>query len=174
MIHSYSVAKIAKAIAANIPEANVDLCMVGGMLHDIGKLFTYNMNGIAIDLTDDGMLYDHIFMGAEFVGNFAEAHIDTDSYANTKKLQLLRHIILAHHGSLEFGSPVIPQCIEAAIVHSADEIDATAEQIRDAARRAPDNVKWTERIYTLGNKPKLTPHYIDCIMSMHENEPVEA
>lgn len=174
LVHSYSVAKIARAIATNVPDANVDLCMVGGMLHDIGKLFTYNMNGIAIDLTDDGILYDHIFMGAEFVGNFAEAHVDTDKYGNAKKLQLLRHIILSHHGSLEFGSPVIPQCIEAVIVHSADGIDATAEQIRDAARKVPDNIKWTERIYTLGNKPKLTPNYIDFIMNRYENEPVEA
>lgn len=174
LIHSYSVAKIAKAIANTVPEANVDLCVVGGMLHDIGKLFTYKMNGIAIDLTDDGILYDHIFMGAEFVGNYAEAHLNTDTYANAKKLQLLRHIILSHHGSLEFGSPVIPQCIEAIIVNSADGIDASAEQIRDAARKVPDNIKWTDRIYTLGNKPKLTPHYIDVIMSLPDGDLVEA
>ena len=174
LIHSYNVAKIAKATAANVEGANVDLCVVGGMLHDVGKLFTYRMNGIAIDLTDDGMLYDHIFMGAELVGNFAEDRLNANKYANAKKIQLLRHIILAHHGNLEFGSPVIPQCIEAAIVHSADEIDATAEQIRDAARKVPDNIKWTDRIYTLGNKPKLTPHYVDVIMNLPDGDLVEA
>lgn len=174
LVHSYSVAKIAKAIAKTVPEANVDMCVVGGMLHDIGKLFTYTMNGITIDMTDDGMLYDHIFMGAELVGNFADAHLNTDRYANAKKLQLLRHIILSHHGSLEFGSPVIPQCIEAIIVNSADGIDASAEQIRDAARKVPDSVKWTDRIYTMGNKPKLTPHYVDVIMSLPDENLVEA
>ena len=174
LVHSYSVAKIAKAIAETVPEANVDLCVVGGLLHDIGKLFTYRMNGISIDMTDDGMLYEHIFMGAEFIGNFADAHVDTDTYANMKKLQLLRHIILSHHGHLEYGSPVVPQCIEAHIVHSADGIDAASEQIRAAARKAPDNTKWTERIYTMGNKAQLTPYYVDCIMSMPDKETVEA
>lgn len=164
LVHSYSVAKLAKTIAAEIPEANVDLCTVGGMLHDIGKLFTYRMDGVSIDMTDDGRLYEHIFMGAEFVGNYAEAHVDTDSYANMKKLQLLRHIILSHHGSLEYGSPVVPQCLEAMIVNHADGLDACTEQIRAAARKVPDNIKWTERIYTLGNRPQLTPNYVQAIM----------
>lgn len=172
LVHSLSVAKIAKALADQIPEANADLCVVGGMLHDIGKLFTYKMNGVNISMTDDGLLYDHIFMGAEFVGNFADAHIDADDYANMKKLQLLRHIILSHHGSLEYGSPIYPMCIEAAIVHHADGIDATAEQIRAAARKTPDNIKWTERIYTLNNRAQLTPSYVNYVMNYDEAETV--
>lgn len=170
LVHSYNVAKIAKAIAAEIPEANEDLCVVGGMLHDIGKLYTYCMKGVVIEKTDDGMLYDHIFMGAEFIGNFAEAHIDTDAYLSMKKLQLLRHIILSHHGSLEYGSPVVPQCIEALIVNHADGIDAAAEQVRAAARKVADNIKWTERIYTLNNTSMLTPAYVHYIMSKNEEE----
>lgn len=170
LVHSYSVAKIAKAIAAVVPDANEDLCVVGGMLHDIGKLFTYKLEGVTISMTDDGNLYDHIFMGAEFVGNFAEAHFDTDSYHNMKKMQLLRHIILAHHGKLEYGSPVHPACIEAFIVSHADSIDATSEQVRAAARKVPDNVKWTERIYTMNNKAQLTPNYIQYVMCSNEEE----
>lgn len=170
LVHSYSVAKIAKAMAEQIPEANVDLCIVGGLLHDVGKLYTYKMNGIVIDRTDDGNLYEHIFMGAEFVGNFADTIVNTDSYFNMKKLQLLRHIILSHHGCLEFGSPVTPQCIEAFIVNHADGVDASVEQIRMAARKVPDNHKWTERIYTLGNCAQLTPHYVNVIMADYNKE----
>lgn len=170
LVHSYSVAKIAKALATEIPEANEDLCVVGGMLHDIGKLFTYRANGVVIDKTDDGMLYDHIFMGAEFVGNFAEAHLDTDNYLAMKKLQLLRHIILSHHGSLEFGSPVVPQCIEALIVNHADGLDASAEQLRAASRKVANNIKWTDRIYTLNNTSMLTLAYVQYIMSKSEEE----
>ena len=172
LVHSYSVAKIAKAIAEQIPEANVDLCVVGGLLHDIGKLFTYRLNGIVIDSTDDGNLYDHIFMGAEFIGNFADTIVDTDEYYNMKKLQLLRHIILSHHGCLEFGSPVTPQCIEAFIVNHADGIDASIEQIRTAARKVPSDLKWTERIYTLHNTAHLTPDYVKTIMDDHSVEEV--
>lgn len=170
LVHSYSVAKISKAIAEQVPGANVDLCIAGGFLHDLGKLYTYRMNGIAIDMTDDGRLYEHVFMGAEFVGNFAESVINVDDYYNMKKLQLLRHIILSHHGSLEFGSPVTPQCIEAFIVNHADGIDSSAEQIRNAARKVTDNTKWTERIYTLGNRNQLTPDYVSYIMTEGSSE----
>lgn len=172
LVHSYSVAKIAKAIAEQIPEANVDLCIVGGLLHDVGKLYTYRLNGIAIDRTDDGNLYEHIFMGAEFVGNFADTIMNTDEYFNMKKIQLLRHIILSHHGKLEFGSPVTPQCIEAFIVNYADGVDACVEQIRAASRKVPENLKWTERIYTLNNCSQLTPNYVKAIMADHSVEEV--
>lgn len=165
LVHSYSVAKIAKAIAENIPEASVDLCVVGGMLHDIGKLFTYKMNGIAIDITNEGRLYEHVFMGAEFLGNFADAHLDCDEYLTMKKVELLRHIILSHHGKLEYGSPVYPACIEAYIVSHADGIDASAEQIRAASRKVPNDIRWTDRIYTLNNRTQLTPDYIEYVMS---------
>lgn len=170
LVHSLSVAKLAKVMAESIPEANIDLCVVGGMLHDIGKLFTYRMTGVVIDRTDDGMLYEHIFMGAEFIGNFADAHMDTDDYFTMKKLQLLRHIILSHHGSLEYGSPVVPQCVEALIVNRADGLDADVEQIRTASRKVAPNLKWTERIYTLNNSSQLTPAYVQYIMRGREEE----
>lgn len=160
LVHSLSVAKIAQAIAHKVPDANMDLCVVGGMLHDIGKLYTYRMNGIAIDMTDDGLLYEHLFMGAEFVGNYAEANCNLDEAHDERKLQLLRHIILSHHGKLEYGSPVTPKCIEAVIVNAADMIDASAEQIRAAAPKTPENTKWTQRIYTMNNSQCIKPEYV--------------
>lgn len=169
LVHSYSVAKLAAAMADQIPDANRDLCIVGGMLHDLGKLFTYRMNGIAIDMTDEGQLYEHIFMGAEFIGNFAE-NITLWDYYTEAKMRVLRHIILSHHGKLEYGSPVVPQCIEAFIVNAADGVDASAEQVRTAARKVPENLKWTERVYTLGNRAQLTPAYISTIMSGNREE----
>lgn len=154
LVHSYNVARIAKAIAQNVYGANMDLVVAGALLHDVGKLFTYKMDGVNIDTTDAGRLLDHIFIGAEFVGNFAESHVDMDDPIVHAKMHLLRHIILAHHGSLEFGSPVTPQCIEAYIVHHADALDATNEQIRVATDKASSN--WTDKIWTLDNRPHLT------------------
>ena len=168
LVHSYSVAKIAEAIAATMPDANRDLCIVGGMLHDLGKLFTYKLDGVNITLTDEGQLYDHIFIGAEFVGNFADSVVDMDDYFAQHKVRLLRHIILSHHGKLEYGSPVTTKCIEAIIVSAADGIDASAEQIREAARKVPDGLKWTDKIYTQNNKPHLTPKYVEVVMFPQE------
>ncbi len=159
LIHSYSTAKIAGALAKQIPEANYDLCLVGGMLHDLGKLFAYTINGVSIDMTANGKLYEHSFIGAEFVGNYAESHVDVDIPHIYAKVRLLRHIILSHHGKLEYGAAITPQCIEAYIVSCADGIDATTEQIRVAGNKAGDTM-WTDKIYTLNNRPHITPYYV--------------
>lgn len=163
LVHSYSTAKLAKAMASQIPEANMDLCVVGAMLHDIGKLFTYRLDGINIDRTIEGNLYEHIFMGAEFLGNFAENVADVDNPDVTRKLRLLRHIILSHHGRMEYGSPVTPKCIEAYIVHAADDLDATVEQIRVASRKAPETEVYTEKLFVLDNAPHLTYNYVNAV-----------
>lgn len=165
LVHSYNVALKAKVLAEVTEGANVDLCVVGGMLHDIGKLFTYTLNGVKVDLTANGKLYDHIFMGAEFIGNFADSHVNTDDPYTYGKVRLLRHIILSHHGEQEYGSPVTPQCIEAYIVHHADAIDATNEQIRVATKNTGDCMNWTDRIWTLHNRPHLTHTYVADLMN---------
>lgn len=168
LIHSYSVACIAKAIAEHTPGANVDLCTVGGMLHDLGKLYTYKLNGVAIDMTDEGMLYDHIFMGAEFIGNYADNYYMMDETCMLK-LEMLRHIILAHHGKLEYGSVTVPLSIEAHIVYHADAIDAAAEQVRSQSAKV-GNAKWTDRIWPLENRPHLTTQYVAEVMKPSTEE----
>ena len=159
LVHSLSTAKIALAISKQIPESNDDLCFVGGLLHDVGKLFTYKLNGITVDMTDEGMLYEHTFMGAEFVGDYAMNKIPINDTKAFEKRALLRHVILSHHGMLEYGAAVPPMCIEAHIVNRADGVDASVQQIIEASRKL-DNVKFTDRIYTLANRPQITPQYI--------------
>lgn len=168
LIHSYSVACIAKAIAGHTPGANVDLCTVGGMLHDIGKLFTYQIDGVTIDMTDEGMLYDHIFMGAEFIGNYADNRYKLDE-VTSMKLELLRHIILSHHGKLEHGAVVVPMSVDAHIVFHADAVDAASEQVRDQSAKV-GNVKWTDRIWALENRPHLTTQYVAKVMEFDSVE----
>lgn len=168
LVHSYDVARKAKALAECTAGANVDLAVVGAMFHDIGKLFTYRMNGINIDMTANGRLYEHSFMGAEFLGNFADTHVDTDNPYVYGKVRLLRHIILAHHGQLEYGAVVTPQCIEAYIVHYADAIDATNEQLRVATRASSANTNWTEKLWPLNNRPHLTHTYVTSLMNSPE------
>lgn len=163
LIHSLSVAQIAKSIAAAIPEANEALVVAGGLLHDVGKLFGYRINGIICEMTDEGKLFDHLFIGAEFVGNHAEnLNILKDSVTDAK-IEILRHIILSHHGKQEHGAVVSPVALEAHIVFHADAIDAAAEMIRDSSKKV-ENSKWTERIWALDNKPHLTTDYVQVVM----------
>lgn len=160
LIHSYSVACIAKNIAKAVEGANEDLCVVGALLHDVGKLFSYKLNAASIDMTDDGILYNHLFIGAELVGNYAEENLLTPlDNTNTDKLAMLRHIILSHHGKQEYEAVVIPMSLEARIVYHADSIDADAEQIRVASSKVGKS-KWTDKIWTLDSRAHLSTHYV--------------
>lgn len=162
LIHSLSVAKLAKSMAADIPDANIDLCTVGGFLHDIGKLYTYNLNGVTIEMTDEGMLYEHLFMGAEFIGTFAENTVSVDDSYVAAKLEMLRHIILSHHGKQEYGAVVPPHSIEAHIVYHADSVDSAAQQVMEQSKKL-GHVKWTDRIWALENRPHLTTQYVQAV-----------
>lgn len=158
LIHSASVARIAKAIAQNIEGADIDLCIAGGLLHDVGKLFAYKINGAVCEMTDEGMFYEHTFLGAEYLNKLVDlAPFFTP--AATTSYELLKHIILSHHGKQEYGAAVPPMCLEAHIVSCADGIDATAEQVRAASHKAGDK-KFTDKIWTLGNVPQLTIQYV--------------
>lgn len=168
LLHCYSVARIADRIAQSVKIANRDLCVCGGLLHDVGKLFGYAFNGSTIDFTDDGQMFEHVFMGAEFVDNFADNHGFINTPEDEAKIALLKHIILSHHGSLEFGSPVPPMSIEATIVSAADHIDATTEMIVEAAKQ-PVNEMWTGKIYGMNNRPAILPDYTKNVMQPKNN-----
>jgi len=154
LIHSLSVAKMAKVLAIEM-NANVDLCIAGGFLHDLGKLYCYKINGIVCEMTDDGILQDHIFTGANFISNFASSMVPDEK--SEEILNLLVHIILSHHGKREYGATVPPALLEAHIVHEADTLDAIAEQIRVASEKSQG--KFTERIWTLDNMAQITTQY---------------
>lgn len=156
LVHSLSVARLAKAMAEQTDDAWVDLCVIGGLLHDIGKLFTYELNGLAIDYTEEGQLFDHIFIGANLVGNYAFEDNLVYNEFDELKLQMLQHIILSHHMKKEFGSPVTPRCIEAWIVAHADGLDAVCEAIRTSAAKVGEE-RFTEPIWSAGNLSHFTP-----------------
>lgn len=159
LIHSLSVAKIAKSIATEVPEANIELVTVGGLLHDIGKLFGYTIDGISCEMTDEGMLCEHPFIGAQLVDRYVKDNRLITNQIDEDKLQVLRHIILSHHGKTEYGAAITPACMEAHIVSHADGIDAAMEQIREASKKATNN-KWTEKVWGLENRQHLTIDYV--------------
>ena len=164
LIHSYSVARLSRVLAQNIEGANVDLATVGGMLHDIGKLFTYKIDGITIDMTDDGMMFDHTFIGANFLLNFGDTTFTYDTNPRAEDtMKLLVQVVLSHHGKLEHGAIVTPQCIEAHIVHHADALDANSQMINDAAGKVGYG-QWTEKIWVLDNRPAIQPLYVDLLL----------
>jgi len=116
--HSLGVAQAVSAISATFPGIDRDVAVTGALLHDIGKLEAYHSTDAHIDLTDAGRLQGEIPLGYYRVRRTIE---DLEGFPS-ELAQAVLHIILAHHGSLEHGSPVLPSTREATLVHMIDNL----------------------------------------------------
>jgi 3'-5' exoribonuclease len=110
-----------------------DLLFLGGFFHDIGKLWELSYERVT-DYTMEGKLIGHLVMGVELVERKiqmleAEEGRLPGKFPEEKKL-LVKHVILAHHGLLEYGSPKRPKCLEALVVHMIDDLDSKVNAIR--------------------------------------------
>jgi len=117
--HTLKVADICEKAAKSYELVNRDLLIIGAMLHDLGKIKGYSGKGF-FDYTDEGRLIGHIISGIELVDQKLGM---IEDFPADLALQL-KHLIISHHGELEFASPVVPMTIEAIILHHADEMDA--------------------------------------------------
>jgi 3'-5' exoribonuclease len=107
-----------------------------GLLHDIGKIETYRMAPLA-EITDAQAWEGHLAIGYAQTRARAESLLGpTPSAEAAAELAKLLHCILAHHGKLEFGSPVAPACVEAYILSQADMTDARLAEIAEGAVQA--------------------------------------
>ncbi len=128
LMHVTEVTDIAHHIARTVRKANQDLVIAGAMLHDIGKVEAYAVAPEGFSHTSSGMLLGHVTLGAIMFDRKIQA--SGLALSNAQRDELL-HLILSHHGSLEFGSPVQPMTTEAEIVHWADEASAKATDFID-------------------------------------------
>jgi 3'-5' exoribonuclease len=116
--HSLTVAQSVSGISATFPGIDRDLAVTGALLHDIGKLETYELAPGGIEMTDQGRLHGEIALGYYRVRRAIE---ELDDFPD-ELAQSLLHIILSHHGSLAHGSPVVPCTREAVLVHMVDNL----------------------------------------------------
>lgn len=125
-------------------DVDKDLLISAAMLHDIGKLLELT-DFPKNERSDKGRLLGHINIGYEMVTYSAvKLGIRSD-----RKVDLLLHCILSHHGKLEYGSPILPACLEAYILHCVDMIDSHV----DIFRQASDNIEsgeWSVKNFYLG------------------------
>lgn len=120
--HTLKVVAICEKAAETYDLADRDLLITGALLHDIGKVNSYSAGGF-FDYTDEGRLLGHIVSGDELIDTKIRKIPDFPEDLTLK----LKHLILSHQGQLELASPVVPQTIEAIILHYADELDAKAD-----------------------------------------------
>ncbi|MGV3708123.1 MAG: 3'-5' exoribonuclease YhaM family protein [Gemmatimonas sp.] len=128
LLHVWEVASIARHSARTVRQANVDLVVAGALLHDIGKVEAYSVSADGFAHTSVGTLLGHVTLGALMLDRRMREL--EPPLAEAQHNEML-HMILSHHGALEFGSPVQPMTTEAEIVHWADEASAKAGDMVD-------------------------------------------
>lgn len=137
--HTVAVARICE-FASHMYPVQSDILMAGALLHDVGKVYEYNMR-TAIDFTTIGRLIGHICLGDELVCRHA-AQINRFP-ENT--LMKIRHLILAHHGEYEKAAARLPQMLEAIVLHFADNLDAQTVGVKQLVEGAvKSDAEWSE------------------------------
>jgi 3'-5' exoribonuclease len=129
--HTLSVRRNALNMAANYEGVDLDLLSAGALLHDIGKTAEYSYQR-KIGRTDAGELLHHIPMGVAAI----EVHCSRIPDFPPSLKTHLEHLVVSHHGQLEFSSPSAPRTLEAILLHHADLLDAEAQSLLEARKNA--------------------------------------
>lgn len=123
--HTWSVARHALRSLEVYPGLNADLVLAGAILHDLGKIKEL-ANPACPQRSVPGGLLGHIVLGWDMVREEARAL----KFPDEQLLMALEHIIIAHHGAEEFGSPINPRTPEALLVYYLDEIDSKLHMVQ--------------------------------------------
>lgn len=143
--HSVGMCDLAKEVAKLYNDVNYDLLISGCLLHDLGKVVELS-GPVATKYTTEGNLLGHLTIGMSIVREIAnELHIEGDAPL------LLEHMILSHHGKLEFGAAVLPITREALLLSMIDDMDAKMMMLDKAYQDVPKG-EYTERIFGLDNR----------------------
>ena len=137
--HTIGVARICIMTAGNYSAADKDILIAGALIHDIGKAksYDYDMSKGTITVSPEGLMADHIQLGVDMLVekannmcNMCPKRKESCTTLTKDMLLHLKHLILSHHGVLEWGSPVQPATIEATILHFADNMDAQVNKFQ--------------------------------------------
>jgi len=123
--HVLSLCSLSRAMAAHYPAVDLDLLLTGAVLHDIGKIFELNYER-GFSYSNDGQLLGHIAIGLRMISDKLR---DLPDFPPGLRV-LVEHLVLSHHGRLEFGSPKMPQFPEALLLHYLDDLDSKMECMR--------------------------------------------
>lgn len=152
--HVVSLLTLADRVAQHYPYLHRDLLLTGVILHDIGKTRELSWR-IGFEYTLEGMLLGHIHIGAAL----AERTMDGLEGFDAKLRTLVLHMILSHHGKLEFGSPKLPMTPEALALSFVDDFDAKMQAVSSEFEKAeregrgPDEL--TGKVWSLDQRQLL-------------------
>lgn len=118
--HTVSMMSFASVLQSNYDFLSLDLLLAGCLFHDIGKIVEIN-DVLSGTYSDRGRLLGHISIGISLIDHLAE----TLGYKGKEEVDLLKHMVISHHGKNEWGSPIEPRLLEAVALHMIDYYDAT-------------------------------------------------
>jgi 3'-5' exoribonuclease len=119
--HTVEVLNICETTCEIFPELDRDLLYTGAILHDVGKLRTYDYGPLSIEISEEGDLLEHLVISYDMIREKMRM-LNIPKELSTKLL----HVVLSHHGEVKngWGSPVNPKLPEAIALHHADNLDA--------------------------------------------------
>lgn len=136
--HTLSMVRLARQVATHYSYVNSDLLVAGALLHDVGKAVEYNSEP-AFTFSDDGRLVGHIIRAVVMIEQAAARSGKIDE----EHLRQLVHLVASHHGSLEWGSPVVPKTLEAILLHQIDLLDSRVQGFFDHLALDTTNAAWS-------------------------------
>ncbi len=143
--HVCEMLEISKSLIKFYPECDFEILKTGVILHDIGKIYELDANGISTSYTVEGTLIGHIVLGIQLLDTFKANEILTKN-----KYNHLRHLIASHHGLMQYGSPVLPSTVEAIMLTYIDNLSSksrTAVKSRKNISQGQEfssNIQWLE------------------------------
>jgi 3'-5' exoribonuclease len=150
--HTLSMARLSLILADHYPYVNRDLLLAGALLHDAGKALEYEIaNGISF--SDDGRLVGHIVRVVAMVERAAAERPEIDE----EQLRQLVHLLVSHHGTLEWGSPVVPKTLEAILLHQIDLLDSRVQGFFDHLQANYGEDGWSVRASHMFNTELRRP-----------------
>ncbi len=141
MEHCLSMARVADMLVSHYPGVDRSILMAGVMFHDIGKIKELKEEVGLVDYTSAGRLKGHLVIGSEMV---CEQAACIDGFPEDILTQI-QHLILSHHGRLEFGSPTVPMTPEAFLLSYIDDLDSKMNLIEQLRRKQKEEGrKWSD------------------------------
>ncbi len=135
--HTVSCLKLAHRLADHYPQVDRDLLVAGAFFHDLGKIreLSYDRQ---VEYSDEGRLIGHLIMTAQWI------HDKARRIGVPRDLEHhVVHLVLSHHGKLEYGSPKVPLTLEALLTHEIDEIDSRVNSWLNLMGREAGTRRWT-------------------------------
>lgn len=150
--HTVSMLRLGKAIVKEYPELDSSLLYAGIIIHDLGKVLELS-GPMSTEYTLAGNLVGHLVLVDEEI---IKACIALKFDENQEDIIVLRHMVLSHHGLLEYGSPVRPRIMEAEILHQIDNLDASMQMMLTSIRQTTPG-EYSDRIFGMDNRSFYVP-----------------